>query len=219
MVYVATLKSVIKSVIPAWIATYKTTHKGILLTFDDGPDVNLTPQILDLLAEYDIKAVFFILGKQAQRYPNIVQRIVADGHYLGNHSFAHKTADEIGFKAYAKDIKHCQTILKPFIAATPTLFRPPQGKLSLSAWSAIQCNHMQAILWSIESGEWGQYSHQSVDQMLARLARDIQPHDIVLMHDNSSKVQLLLEKLLPILVEKEYTFVDPKLAFPDVYKH
>ncbi|WP_240616117.1 hypothetical protein [Photobacterium aquimaris] len=78
---------------------------------------------------------------------------------------------------------------------------------------------MQAILWSIESGEWGQYSHQSVDQMLARLARDIQPHDIVLMHDNSSKVQLLLEKLLPILVEKEYTFVDPKLAFPDVYKH
>lgn len=194
-------------------------EKGILLTFDDGPDVNITPQILDLLAKHNIKAVFFILGKQAQRYPNIVQRIVADGHYLGNHSFAHKTADEIGFQAYANDIKQCQTILKPFIAATPTLFRPPQGKLSLSAWSAIQCNRMQTILWSIESGEWGQYSHQSIDQMLVRLVSEIQPHDIVLMHDNSSKVLLLLEKLLPILIEKEYTFVDPKQAFSDVYKH
>ena len=216
---VVSLKTVIKSVIPSWIATYTMREKGILLTFDDGPSPDITPHILDILKYHQIKAVFFILGKQAQLYPEIIHRIVADGHYIGNHSFAHKTADEIGFKAYANDIKHCQTILKPFIVATPRLFRPPQGKLSVSAWSAIQCNYMQVILWSIESGEWGQYSHQSVDQMLARLVREIQPHDIVLMHDNSSKVLLLLEKLIPILIEKKHVFVNPKQAFPCIYKY
>ncbi len=78
---------------------------------------------------------------------------------------------------------------------------------------------MQVMLWSIESGEWGKYSHESVDQMFDRLVSDIKPHDIVLMHDNSRKVLLLLEKLLLVLVEKGDEFINPKQAFPYLHHH
>lgn len=213
------LKSVIKNIIPPWVVTYKTAEKGILLTFDDGPDPDITPLILDLLEQYRIHAVFFVLGKQVAKHPKIIQRIVANGHCIGNHSFRHKTADELSFGDYSDDLNKCQNILKPFITSSPTLFRPPEGRLSFLVWFVIKYHRMQVMLWSIESGEWGKYSHESADQMFDRLVSDIKPHDIVLMHDNSRKVLLLLEKLLPVLVEKGDEFINPKQAFPYLHHH
>lgn len=219
MEYVTSLKSVIKSIIPPWVITYKASEKGILLTFDDGPDPDITPLILDLLEQYRINAVFFVLGRQVVKHPKIIQRIVENGHCIGNHSFMHKTADELSFRDYSNDLEKCQHVLKPFITSSPTLFRPPEGKLSFSVWSVIKYHRMQVMLWSIESGEWGQYSHENTDQMFERLIRDIKPHDIILMHDNSSKVLSLLEKLLPALVEKGDKFINPKQAFPYLYNN
>lgn len=122
------------------------------LTFDDGPSPN-TPQLLDMLSEYGIPATFFLLGKQAERYPALVQRIVAEGHEVGNHSYSHPNLRQLSPANKAYEIARTDAILRS-LGASPSFVRPPYGSYDTYTVTAAEELGMGIMLWSLDSRDW-----------------------------------------------------------------
>ena len=123
------LKNAMRTVICVCFSVVRRIPKsdGILLTFDDGPDPNVTLAVLDLLRQYEAKAIFFICGRRIENAPEMLARIVAEGHVLGNHSFAHWKRPDTpgGWKEYANDLKKCDEAIAEYIPEPVKLFRAP----------------------------------------------------------------------------------------------
>ncbi len=113
----------IRKLFPGLIWTIPNDNNEIYLTFDDGPDPEVTPWVLDLLAKYDAKATFFCLGRNVERYPEIFKRILCEGHAVGNHSYSHLDGWRTGKKRYVRDIERAAKLIQSF------LFRPPYGRI------------------------------------------------------------------------------------------
>jgi peptidoglycan/xylan/chitin deacetylase (PgdA/CDA1 family) len=175
---------------------------AVLLTFDDGPDPERTPRILDILDAYGARACFFVVGKLADAAPDLVREIVARDHAIGNHSYGHPKA-RLGPRAYATDVARCQETLARITGEAPALFRPIRGEITVgSTWAARHVGSPQ-VLWSREGGEWGKRKRDSAESIADRLCRDVADGDIVLLHDDNDKVPVILERLLPVLVERD----------------
>jgi len=155
-------------------------HKLLALTFDDGPDAHITPQILDALADHGARATFFILGRRAEAHPELLQRIVAEGHALGNHSYSHPqrtTAPEA-----QSELDRTDALIADAAWQKPTVYRPPYGIVDGNlTWAALARGYA-AVLWTISSADT-----RSIDA--DTIARNViytpNPGDIVLMHDGA----------------------------------
>lgn len=122
------------------------------LTFDDGPSPN-TPHLLDMLSEYGIPATFFLLGKQAERYPALVQRILAEGHEVGNHSYSHPNLRLLSPANKANEIARTDAILRS-LGANPSFLRPPYGSYDNHTVAAAEELGLGIMLWSLDSRDW-----------------------------------------------------------------
>lgn len=207
------MKKIIKSLISPWLIQYETSKGGVLLTFDDGPDPQYTEQILTLLARYDIKAVFFILGEHATKHPELIKTVRAAGHVIGNHSSSHQVVKKSSFKTWLQDTIDGNELIEKYTGKRTSLYRPPEGMLSIMTLLILKLMRYRVVLWSIESGEWGVFSDQPTEDKILRMSEGIQENDIVLMHDNCEEVVVLLEKLLPIWLGKGIKFADPTIEF------
>ena len=101
----------------------------IALTFDDGPHPRYTPEILDILKKYDVKATFFLIGENIALYPDLVKRILAEGHEIGNHTFTHRGIGEYTEHQLGREMEHCEKVIYEVVEYQPKLFRPPGGRL------------------------------------------------------------------------------------------
>ena len=122
------------------------------LTFDDGPS-RYTPQLLDTLAEYGIPATFFLLGKQAEYHPHTVQRIAAEGHEIGNHSYSHPNLRVIPQDQKKEELHRTDGILRE-MGVTPLFFRPPYGAYDSFTVDVAEALGMTIVLWSMDSRDW-----------------------------------------------------------------
>ncbi|MBE6443009.1 MAG: polysaccharide deacetylase family protein [Desulfovibrio desulfuricans] len=122
------------------------------LTFDDGPSVN-TPQLLDTLAGYGIPATFFLLGKNAERYPDIVRRILAEGHEVGNHSYSHPNLRAISPARKEDELRRTDAILRR-LGAAPVFIRPPYGSYDAYVERVAESLGASLALWSLDSRDW-----------------------------------------------------------------
>lgn len=122
------------------------------LTFDDGPSLN-TPRLLDMLSEYGIPATFFLLGKQAERYPSFVQRIVAEGHEVGNHTYSHPNLRLLSPANKTQEIARTDAILRS-LGANPSFMRPPYGSYDNHTVTAAEQLGLAVMLWSLDSRDW-----------------------------------------------------------------
>ena len=122
------------------------------LTFDDGPSPH-TPQLLDMLSEYGIPATFFLLGKQAERYPDTVRRILAEGHEVGNHSYSHPNLRLLSPANKAHEIARTDSILRS-LGANPAFLRPPYGSYDAYTVTAAEELGLGIMLWSLDSRDW-----------------------------------------------------------------
>jgi len=122
------------------------------LTFDDGPSIN-TPHLLDMLEEYGIPATFFMLGNQAERHPDIVRRVIAEGHEVGNHSYSHPNLRVVSPARKEDELRRTDTILRN-LGATPTFIRPPYGSYDASTEKIAEGLGLTVILWSMDSRDW-----------------------------------------------------------------
>lgn len=157
-----------------------TKGRQIALTFDDGPNPDATPRILDTLAEYGVRATFFILGAHAERWPELVHRVVAEGHQIGNHGYFHR---KLHFKSpfYVKrDISLGKRAIERAGSHTPLFFRAPHGFRSPWVYLIARSLGERTIGWSL--GVWDS-DRPGVDAIVQRTLEGTKPGSIILLHD------------------------------------
>lgn len=156
--------------------------KRIALTFDDGPDPEVTPQILDLLKRHNAKATFYCIAKHCEQHPELTRRIVAEGHELGNHSYEHsRTLNFRGADFQEQEIEKANQVLREFAPAQRQItYRPPVGLKNPPLAKVIKKLGMPVIAWSIHSRDTRMTDPAAIT---TRVMNKIKNGDIILMHD------------------------------------
>ena len=178
----------------------------IALTFDDGPHPQYTAEILDILAEYDVRATFFVIGENAERCPQLLEREVAEGHEIGNHTQTHPLRD-LPREQMEAEISACEATVGEWIDRRMHLFRPPGGILSQAVMTLAESRRYRVILWSIDTRDW---AHTPVEQITKTVLDEVGAGDIILMHDgieSQSPTPSALRILIPELLARGYRFV------------
>ncbi|WP_100399095.1 polysaccharide deacetylase family protein [Bacillus sp. FJAT-44742] len=188
-----------------------TTENRVALTFDDGPDPRFTPEILDILAEYNIPATFFLMGARAEESPELARRITEEGHVVGNHTFWHPDLVEEGdIETLVNEVTRTEDTLAGIIDYRTTLFRPPYGFLYDELVEELQALEYSVIAWSVDSLDWQNIGPQEIAQ---NVLEDIHPGAIILMHDGApaeeDRTETIesLREIIPVLQEQGYEFV------------
>lgn len=162
------------------ISKGKQGSRGVSLTFDDGPDPEVTPLVLELLARHGITATFFVTGLRAERYPDLMRAILAGGHAIGNHSYSHFPFLMLkGRNTLRREIVSAQRALLPF-GIVPLAFRPPVGITSPLLWPLLLDNGMFCLNFSCRAPDLG---NRLVVNLAGRLLAKVTPGDIILLHD------------------------------------
>jgi len=165
------------------------------LSFDDGPEPGHTPKLLDTLARHEVKASFFLVGEKIEQYPEIVQRIVADGHMIGNHSYSHWSFDNMNLTKQLDEVYRTDALLRLFDDRPHHRMRPPHGYVGAQLLAHFARRKRSLVYWSYDSLD---YQDKPVEALIDRLRNDPPaPGDIVLMHDDSDKAADALDVLLP----------------------
>ncbi len=154
---------------------------AVALTFDDGPDPEVTPKILDLLRQHRAKATFFVIGQRVERHPDLARRIVAEGHELGNHTYAHPRLFNLKLsRGMQQEIERATAAISHVTGVRPRLFRPPIGLKNPHLAIVARRLNLRVVMWSL-------HAHDSLFQNSLRIAgsvlRRIRPGDIVDLHD------------------------------------
>lgn len=182
--------------------------KVVALTFDDGPTPTITPQVLEILKQNNIKATFFLIGQNLKRFPKIAQQIVADGHTLGNHTWHHWRKLMMEFTA-SHEIEDTAQIMYKVTGVQTSLFRPPNGFLHNGLVDYALKRKDAVVLWSLDSEDW-RGSHTSVEKLVNRVVERVKPGEIILMHDGGgdrSRTVQALPKIIEQLTLRGYKFV------------
>ena len=180
--------------------------KGLIaLTFDDGVNPILTPQVLEVLDKYGAKATFFIVGERARSYQHIVRMILERGHTIANHSMHHRGNFPVqSSKTIYDEIIACNEVLKEASGMDVKYFRPPFGVTNPMIGRAVRRSGLTSIGWSIRSFDT---IGQPIEVVEGRVIKQIRGGDIVLLHDNRECVVELTERILKYLNENGYKAV------------
>ena len=160
-----------------------TTEKVVALTFDDGPHPEFTPQILNILDQYHVKATFFMIGSRMERYPGIVKEVLQKGHVIANHTYTHPrnieadTAPQI-----MKELELCERVIERMTGRRSYLFRPPRGLIDGTVYTIAQDEGYQTILWTVSADH---HDAPTPELMAQRVSRLIKPGGIILAHDGT----------------------------------
>lgn len=175
----------------------------LYLTFDDGPHPTITPWVLDELKKYNAKATFFCIGNNVKAYPAIYDRIKAEGHAVGNHSFDHVNGWNIATALYVANVDAGAAYIDS------TLFRPPYGKITYAQIKALQAkkNPYKIIMWNVLSGDFDE--NISAEKCLHNVLKNTREGNMIVFHD-SEKAYVRMSYALPLILEhfskKGYTF-------------
>ncbi len=177
----------------------------IAMTFDDGPSPETTPRLLDILKQRNIKATFFMIGQNAERNPEIVKRILADGHEIGNHSWTHPQLAKLPDERVTEEITKTQNAITNASGYTPKLLRPPYGSITgrQKEWIENQFG-LSVILWSVDPFDWKRPGASVIQQRILAGAR---PGAIILSHDIHKQTVDSMPATLDALAAKGYKFV------------
>jgi peptidoglycan/xylan/chitin deacetylase (PgdA/CDA1 family) len=153
---------------------------AVYLTFDDGPDVEWTPRILDALAAARTRATFFVVGQAVRAAPSLLRRVAAEGHGIGNHSYAHRHPWTLREAEARREVRDGAAAIADVLGQEPRLFRPPHGRIRGCMVEEAAQGGQRTVLWSLSAVDWGPLGR--APRIAARLRRAA-PGDIVLMHD------------------------------------
>jgi peptidoglycan-N-acetylglucosamine deacetylase len=192
-------------IFPAAIFRLKTTEKILCLTFDDGPDPLSTPLLLDTLARYNLKAVFFCSGRLAHACPELVSRIKSEGHLVGNHCYNHKDGFLTSVSEYIEDIKSAAPL------TSNDLFRPPYGRMRHSQYKKIIRTY-RIMMWDLMAYDFDMDFGK--DNSLSVLKKKIRKGSIIVFHDKpGSTVHEFLKEFILYCFSQGYSFELPAYRF------
>lgn len=201
------IKALVRYIMPSKFIIWQgpLARKKIALTFDDGPNPNCTEKFLNLLHNYQIKATFFLIGENMEKYPHIVKKIIADGHLLGNHTYTHKNLCEISIGELIKELDRTQNIIRQISGRNSRYFRPPYGKFSFIMFLYCIHKHFSTVLWSLDSRDFEQSGvNHIVDNVIGN---EIKGGDILLFHDDNEYTLEALPVIINDLKAKAFDFV------------
>ncbi|GGG47605.1 polysaccharide deacetylase family protein [Epilithonimonas arachidiradicis] len=184
------------------ITQKRTKIKEVALTFDDGP-TEFTPKFLDILKKNNVKATFFCIGKQIEKFPETFQRIIAEGHIIGNHTYSH--SNNTGFLSSPKmieEIEKCDEVISKIGNIKTDLYRPPFGVTNPNIAKAISKTQKKSIGWNVRSLDTVMDNEKKIYN---RIIKNLKPGSIILLHDTSEKTYLVLVELLLFLKRENYS--------------
>ncbi|BCJ87984.1 hypothetical protein skT53_29690 [Effusibacillus dendaii] len=184
--------------------------KHVALTFDDGPDVHTTAQVLDILKQNRVPATFFLIGNRASAHPEMVRRIVREGHAIGNHSWDHPKLIKLTPDQVRGEVNQAETVLQQIVGYRPSIFRPPYGLTNPAIVNEIGGMGYKIIDWSVDTRDW---AGTPPAQMLAYIHQELRPGGIILQHsaggknDNRQNTIDALPQIIATLKRQGYTFL------------
>ncbi|MBH8553110.1 polysaccharide deacetylase family protein [Nostocaceae cyanobacterium CENA357] len=181
-------------------------QKVIALTFDDGPWPESTAQVLNILKENNIKSTFFVVGQNVKNYPDLVKRVVAEGHAIGNHTW-HHWYHYMNQQAAAYEVEHTTDLIYKTTGVKTNLFRPPGGIMHNGVAAYARNNKYALIMWSSDSLD---YSRLTVPKLINNVFRLAKPGGIVLLHDGGgdrTKTVQALPEIITGFRKQGYSFV------------
>ena len=179
----------------------KKNQKVVALTFDDGPNPATTNQALDTLSKYGIKATFFVLGKNVSGNEEILKRMKADGHVIGNHSWSHPILSQLSLDEAKKQITDTEDVLTKVLGSSSKLMRPPYGAITDDIRNSLD---LSFIMWDVDSLDWKNKNEASI---LTEIQREVKNGSIILMHDIHAETVHALPKVIDYLKGQGYDFV------------
>lgn len=169
-----------------WVERYNYAFSGpynkaeIALTFDDGPDPVFTPLILDKLKKYGVKATFFLLGTNMEKFPEFVKRISEEGHVIANHTYSHVNLTQVSDQEYHNQIQRSNEIIQNLVGYKPKFFRPPYGAINENQLQWATEQGMMVTQWSVDTLDWQGLSAENITSTVEANAF---PGSIVLQHN------------------------------------
>ena len=167
---------------------------GMALTFDDGPDPRWTPEVLATLEAHDVHATFFLVGRQAARYPDLVRQIIADGNAVGVHTWDHQRLVPAGEAKFEAQVDREMSLLQQLTGATPTCLRPPYGSADDATLQRASERHLRVVQWNDDPRDW---TRPGTSAIIHRV--NATPNTVVLLHDGGGDRSETVEALGPIL--------------------
>ncbi|MDW7650756.1 MAG: polysaccharide deacetylase family protein [Bacillota bacterium] len=181
-----------------------TAEKKIAISFDASWGAEFTPRILDILREHEIKTTFFLTGFWIEKYPDMVKKIVAEGHELGNHTWTHPHLNTLEKESIKNELERVHAALTDLSGTEPKLFRPPFGEYSDKVIEAADELGYQTIQWSVDSLDWKDLSEQTI---IERVNEKMHPGAIVLFHNNGRYTADALPEIIAYAKENGYEIV------------
>ncbi len=197
----------------------KTSGCKIALTFDDGPHPAYTPDILQVLADLQVPATFFLIGRNIEKHPELVAATVAAGHELANHTFSHPVLWQLADRDIAAEINQTDRLIRAIIGRKPRFFRPPMGLFSPRVLDLVEQTGYRAVIGDVYPRD----PHlPGADKIVHRVARRTRPGSIIILHDGGngalvdrSQTVSALRVLIPRLIQRGLQFVRLSELFPE----
>jgi peptidoglycan/xylan/chitin deacetylase (PgdA/CDA1 family) len=177
-----------------------TKEKVVYLTFDDGPIPEVTPWVLDLLDNYNIRATFFCVGDNVRKHPDVYQQILDRGHRTGNHTFHHLQGLKTQAKPYLEDVEEAA----PLIASN--MFRPPHGHMRLPQFFRLRKKY-HVVMWDVVTRDYS--CLQTAEQVLKNVQKYTRNGSVIVFHDSlkaEAKMKAVLPQAIEWLLKEGYTF-------------
>lgn len=202
--------TVSQTVLDAYDAAYvgDTEEKVLYLTFDAGYENGLTAQILDVLKKHEVPAVFFLVGNYLEREPELVRRMAAEGHTVGNHTWSHPDMSKISDQtAFSKELSMVEEKYREITGENMERFyRPPQGDFSEENLKLAQELGYKTVFWSLAYADWDNSAQPTAEEAFSKLIPRVHPGAVVLLHSTSKTNAAILDELLTKWEEMGYTF-------------
>jgi peptidoglycan/xylan/chitin deacetylase (PgdA/CDA1 family) len=188
-----------KSLLQAWLmrGSFYWRLPGSVstaLTFDDGPDPEHTPRVLETLAHHGIKATFFVIGDRARQSPQLLREIIQAGHMIGSHTQTHREFPDSNAQELARELEQARQTIEDVGGVAVSLVRPPRGRLDVKSLYRVPAFGYRIVHWSVT---YGDYLRDGPEKLIGRMrSRQPQPKDIVLLHDNLADTAAVLPAIV-----------------------
>ncbi len=197
----ATKRILTACVPPRWLLTRGLRHAPserprLAVTFDDGPHPVYTGRLLDVLREAHLKATFFVVGKEAARHPDLIQRMADEGHEVGNHTWSHSDPAHTSPRDFLAEVRQTDELVRNLTGNIPLAMRPPKGELNWTKLSGLWRQEKTVALWNVDPRDYRMNDAGEVAVWSSRY--EAQDGDVLLFHDNhpwaATAVELMLNR-------------------------
>lgn len=182
------------------IHTVPTNSKLVALTYDDGPYPEYTPKVLDVLKQYNVKATFFMIGKEMEQHPEIVKRVIAEGHAIGNHTYSHpRNLEKLSSEKIKWELEKCEKLIEQFTGQRAHIFRPPRGMINGDVARITEEEGYWTILWTVSADH---HDAPTPIDMAYRVKKIMKNGGIILAHDGTFKSRWKDVAATPLIIQE-----------------